>query len=209
MLSSDRDGVRQGPGGRDGSAGRSGLVGRNGWRVGPSRKSPRTRSAAGSARSPVAKSPAGVSGDVLLAPVAKSPRTPRRWRYSHGEIMSRMPGSRGDVHHRRRPFGAVLLFGGCIGMFPVGCDVGHSIVHQYDITLMVVAKGPWQRPDWGYGCARDVPDRPGRQPQRRIRLLAFRLLSALMVWWSGRGRTADLQLLNGKRNGHVLRSCGA
>jgi hypothetical protein len=38
-----------------------------------------------------------------------------------------MPDRGGDVHHARRPFGAVLLFGGCIGMVSVGGDIRDSI----------------------------------------------------------------------------------
>jgi hypothetical protein len=64
---------------------------------------------------------------------------PRRWRYSHGAIMSRMPDRGGDVHHVRRPFGAVLRFGACTGMSSVD---GDSMTYQYDITLMVDVKAP-------------------------------------------------------------------
>jgi hypothetical protein len=60
---------------------------------------------------------------------------PRRWRYSHGEIMSRRPDRGGDAHHPRRPSGAELLFGAFIGMPPVGGGVGHPTLYQYDITF--------------------------------------------------------------------------
>jgi hypothetical protein len=40
----------------------------------------------------------------------RTPAQARRWRYSHGEIMSRRPVRGGDVHHPRRPFRAALSF---------------------------------------------------------------------------------------------------
>lgn len=40
----------------------------------------------------------------------------RRWRYSHGLMMRRMPDRGGDAHHPRRPLGAVLSLGAFIEM---------------------------------------------------------------------------------------------
>src|SRR5258708_43203 len=81
----------------------------------------------------------------------RTPAQARRWRYSHGEIMRRMPDRGGDAHHARRPFGAVLSLGAFIGMPPAALGVRPL-------------RGRQERPspgaDWaGTGRARGVPDR--------------------------------------------------
>jgi len=75
----------------------------------------------------------------------------RRWRYSHGEMMSRMPDRGGAVHHARRPLDAVLLLGAGIGPSPNHMLVGRSTIYQYDITSI------FDRPDsYCNGFARDL-----------------------------------------------------
>src|ERR1700733_1466960 len=76
----------------------------------------------------------------LVNTIALAMRTrakPRRWRYSQGAMMSRIPDRGGDVHRERRPFGAGLLSGACIRMPPVGCRSVASMTYQDDITLIL------------------------------------------------------------------------
>ena len=60
----------------------------------------------------------------------------RRWRYSNGQIMRRMPDRGGDAHHPRRPLGPVLSFCAFIGILPVNCGVGYPTTYKNDITLI-------------------------------------------------------------------------
>src|ERR1035438_9426891 len=72
---------------------------------------------------------------TLPAAIRLTPKKRRR-RYSHGWIRRCRPGRGGVSHHPRRRFQAVLSLGAFIGMPPVGCDAGHPIIYQSDITLI-------------------------------------------------------------------------
>src|SRR5215469_10333420 len=87
---------------------------------------------------------------VITPRLAKTPaaemRTaakPRRWRYSHGAMMRRMPDRGGDAHHPRRPLRAVLSLCAFIGMPPVAVASAIRSIYQSDITLIDVCQA-WQ-----------------------------------------------------------------
>ena len=82
----------------------------------------------------------------------------RRWRYSHGEMMSRMPDRGGDAHRARRPFGALLLSGPCIGLPPVSCGASTRSLITSDHFDRRIVKAPGET----------IASAGGRRPGRTI-----------------------------------------
>src|SRR6185437_8205377 len=80
----------------------------------------------------------------------RTPAQKRRWRYSHGEIMRRMPDRAGDAHSRGSS-GAVLSLGAFIGMPPMTCGTGHSGYLPLNAHWAQAGDPPWGHPVWRYG----------------------------------------------------------